>query len=223
MGWNLQQLSLNMKTVFLMVFVLAWAAVFAFAQEQTTDASNGRIGALLQQMHDEATWGMPTTNAIQLGAAVFNGNGVKQFRVYTYLYDETNFWIGLYPPSGHRLTLSLVDPDGKELEKTKAGEALCEPVSLIIRAEMKIRTGRTQAGFDALPPKNPMRYESPFNLLDCFKVEKAGTNTLTVGASVYKMGDDNGIYQIALPPVSIKVPITQADLVSHRDSKNDGK
>lgn len=214
-----------MKKHFLALFVLATVATSVFGQTNSLDTSNGRIAALLKEMHDEATWGLPTTNGIQLGVAIFNGDGVKQFhgvrqfRVFTYLYDETNFWMGLYPPSSYRLSLSLKDADGKEVEKTKEGKAITKPVGLIVKAEMKMRAGRIQGGADFLIQKNPERYESPFNLLDCFVVEKPGTNTLTVGATIYKKSSDTGIYEIALPPVSILVPITQAEIDNYRTSK----
>ncbi len=207
-----------MKKRFLTSLVLALASIFASAQDQVTDTNKARMDALFQEMHDAATWGFPTTNGIQLGAEI------KRFHVYTYLYDEgTNRWIGLFPPNGYRLSLSLKDAVGKDVQKTKEGEAITKPVGLFAKAQMKMRAGRIQNGFDLLSPKYPERYESPFNLLDCFNVEKTGTNTLMVGATLYKKSNDGDIYEIVLPPVSIRVPITQSDIDSYRASKNDAK
>jgi len=213
-----------MKKRLLTSLFLALASIFAFAQSQQADTNRTRIAGLLQEMHDAATWGLPTTNGIQLGVAIFNSNGVRQPRVFTYLYDETNFWIGLYPPSGYRLSLSLKNAEGKDVEKTKEGNNISKPVGVIIKNQIRMRPEtRVQAGFDFLPQQVPDRYEAPFNLLDCFKVEKPGTNTLTVGAVIYKKINDGGIYGIALPPVSIRVPITQADLDNYRTAKGDAK
>jgi len=218
-----------MKKQLILSTFLALVPILGLGQSQVIDTNKARMDALFQEMHDVATWGLPTTNGIQLGVAIFNGDGViqfhgvKQFRVFTYLYDETNSWFGLYPPSGYRLSISLKDVDGKEVEKTKGGEAISKPVGLIVKAEMKMRSGRIQGGFDLLAQKNPERYESPFNLLDCFNVKKAGTNTLTVGATIYKKSNDDGIYEIVLPSVSIRVPITQTDIDNYRASKNDAK
>lgn len=207
------------------ILLLALIALMPFVgQAQTIDTNKARMDALFQEMHDAATWGLPTTNGIQLGVAIFNGDGVKQFhgvkqfRVFTYLYDETNFCLVLYPPNGYRLSLSLKNADGKEMEKTKAGAAITKPVGFIVRTEMKTRSGQIQGAFDLVPKKTPVRYESLFNLLDCFKVEIPGTNTLTVSAMLYKKSNDDGIYEIALPPVSIKVPITQTDIDGYRAS-----
>jgi len=63
----------------------------------------------------------------------------------------------------------------------------------------------------------PKLYDS-FNLLDCFKVEKSGTNTLIVGGTIYKMYNEDGFRKVNLPSVSIQVLITQADLDSYRAS-----
>ena len=210
---------MNVKKRFLTSLILALAPIFASAQSQVTDTNKARMDALFQEMHDEATWGLPATNGVQLGAAIFNGDGVKLFRVYTYLYVETNFWFGLYPPNGHRLSLSLKDAGGNEVEKTKVGKAISKPVGLIAREQMKLRAEQMQGGSDLLAPKYPARYEAPFNLLDCFKVEKPGTNTLAVGTTLYKLSKNGGIYEIALPPVFIKVPITQIDLDRYKASK----
>ena len=212
---------MNMKKRSLTSLVLALASVFVSAQNQVTDTNKARMDALFQEWHDNITWGIRATNGIQLGAAMFlkDSDKANKFGTFTYLYDETNFWIGLYPPSGYRLSLSFKDAGGNEVEKTKAGKAISKLVGLIAREQMKWRAGRMQGGFDFLPQKTPIRYESPFNLLDCFKVEKTGTNTLTVGATLFKMSNDGGIYEIALPPVSIRVPITQEDLEHYKASK----
>jgi hypothetical protein len=214
-----------MKKQFLTSLALALASIFASAQNQVTDTNKARMDALFQAMHDKTTWGAPATNGIQLGVAMFQKDSDKQnkFGTYTYLYSETNRWIGLYPPSGYRLSLSLKDADGKEVEKTKYGKAISKPVGLIAKTQMWIRAGRIQNGFDFLTPKYLMRYESPFNLLDCFSVGKPGTNTLTVGATIYKKSNDDGIYEIVLPPVSMQVPITQADLDRYKASKENAQ
>ncbi len=209
---------MNMKKHLFLLIPLVLAPFWG--QGQTIDTNKARIDALFQEMHDAATWGLPATNGVQLGVAIFNGKGIKQFRVYTYLYDETNSWFGLYPPSGYRLSLSLKDVEGKEVEKTREGKDITKPVDMIVKAQMRIRTGRIQSRFDLLDQKYPERYENPFNLLDCFKVETSGTNTLTVGATLYKMNNAGNIYEISLPPVSIQVPITQTDIDSYRVSKN---
>jgi hypothetical protein len=212
-----------MKKRFLTSLVLALASIFASAQNQVTDTNKARMDALFQKMHDNITWGARATNGIQLGIAMFKNDSDKanKFGTFTYLYDETNFWIGLYSPNGYRLNLLLQDANGINVEKTKEGKAISKSVGPIIKTQMRIRSGRIQAGFDLLPQKTPMCYENPFNLLDCFDVEQAGTNTLTVGATIYKKSNDDGIYEIVLPPVSIRVSITQADIDNHRASKKD--
>lgn len=112
-----------MKKRFLTSLVLALASIFASAQDQVTDTNKARMDALFQEMHDAATWGFPTTNGIQLGVEI------KRFHVYTYLYDEgTNRWIGLFPPNGYRLSLSLKDAVGKDVQKTKEGEAITNQI-----------------------------------------------------------------------------------------------
>ena len=190
-------------------------SIFVYGQNQNADTNKTHIESLLCEIHDAANWAAPTTNGIQLGVAIFNGNGIRQFRTFTYLYDETNFWIGLYPPNGYRLILSLQDADGKNVEKTKEGNAVSKPIDFIVKTQIRMRNR-----FDLLPQKNPMRYEKPFNLLDCFKVEKPGTNTLTVSGTIYKVKKDGGIYEIALPSTSIQVPITQTDLDNYKASNN---
>ena len=200
-----------MKKLLSTLFILAMASSWIYGQNQNTDTNKAHIESLFREMHDAATWGLPTTNGIQLGVAIFNGKGVKQFRTFTYLYDETNFWVGLYPPNGYRLNLSLRDADGKNVEKTKEGKAISKPIGLIVKTQIWMRSR-----FDLLPQKTPMRYENPFNLLDCFKVEKPGTNSLTIGGTVYKRNNNGGIFPIVLPPVSMKVPVTQADVERHK-------
>jgi hypothetical protein len=135
----------------------------------------------------------------------------NKFGTFTYLYAETNFWIGHYPPKGYRLSLSLQNADGKSVEKTKEGNAISKPIGLIVKT--KIRMHSTA---NVLPQKIPERYEGPFNLLNCFKLEKAGTYVLTVGATLFKRKDDGDVYEIGLPPVAIKVTITQADIDTYR-------
>ena len=214
--------SLEMKKQFLMSLALVLAPVVATAQKDI-DTDKARIDALIQQMHDAATWGLPTTNGIQLGVAISKGSGTNQFRVFTYLYDETNFWIGLYPPSGHRLSLSLKDAGGKEFEKKKEGKAISKPVGLLDWSALKLRSSRIQGGFDLLAQKNVERYESPFNIFDCFNVQSPGTNTLTVGATLYKKSNDGNIYEVVLPAVSLPVPITQTDIDDYRALKKNAK
>jgi hypothetical protein len=226
MAWNKHKFSLNMKKQLILSTFLALVPILGLGQSQVIDTNKARMDALFQEMHDVATWGLPTTNGIQLGVAIFNGDGViqfhgvKQFRVFTYLYDETNSWFGLYPPSGYRLSLSLKGAGGSEVEKTKEGKAISKPVGLLAREQMKLRAERMQGRFDLLATKYPDRYEAPFKLLDCFMVEKPGTNTLTVGATLYKMSNDGGIYEIALPPVSIQVSVTKDDLDRYKASKD---
>lgn len=183
-------------------------------QGKVADTNEAHIEGLLKEMHDAATWGLPGTNGIQLGVAIFNGSGVKPFRTFTYLYDDTNFWIGLYPPSGYRLTFSLLGPDGENVEKTREGNELSKPIGVFVQTDMRFRSR-----LDLLPQKNPIPFERPFNLLDCFKIEKPGTNVLTIGATVYKRINDVDIGEIQLCPVSIVVPIMQADLDGYRASK----
>ena len=172
---------MNMRKLFLTSLVLVLPSIIASAQNQITDTNETIVATLHKEIHDAATWGPPTTNGLQLRAAVFSGsNGVKQFRVYTYLYDETNGWFGHFPPNGYRISLSLKGADGKEVEKTKGGRNLSKPVDRATKTQMWLRTGR-QGGADFMGPNTPRIYENPFNLLDCFKVVKPGTNTLTVG------------------------------------------
>lgn len=212
------QLNLILRMRLLTSFCLALAAIFASAQNLDADTNNAQMDCLFQEMHDATTWGLPATNGVQLGVAIFNGKGAKQFRVFTYLYDETNFWIGQYAPSGHRLSMSLKESGGKEVEKTKVGESITKPVGLLGRIQMKMRTSRTQNRFNLLAKKQPERYENPFNLLDCFNVEKPGINTLTIDSTLYKMSNHGDIYPIALPLVALQVPISQANIDNYRAS-----
>jgi hypothetical protein len=136
------------------------------------------------------------------------------------LYDETNAWTGLYPPNGYRLSLSLRDGDGKEFEKTAAGKAISKPMTASIKTQIRRRPEMsTHGAFDFVSPKKPFLYEPAFNLLDCFKVDKSGTNTLTVGTTLYRKSNEGGIYEIVLPSVSIPVPVTQSDLDLYRSLK----
>jgi len=62
-----------------------------------------------------------------------------------------------------------------------------------------------------LPPWTPYQYDK-FDLLECFKIEKPGTNTLTVRAKLYKLASYPNIEPVVLPEVSIKLILTDSDL-----------
>lgn len=204
-----------MKTLLRMLFVLvAVSHVPAFGQNTITNNSSS-LDALkreLQELHDRITWGACATNGIQIGLSIFLGDGsaAKKFGTDVYLYS-TNDWVGIYPPNGYRLSLSLKDTNGNNVEKTEQGNAISKPVGLITKYEIRKRR------FDYLAWKFPNYYEG-FYLLDCFDVKIAGTNTLMVGGTVYKW-TDAGFREIALPPVSIQVAITQSDIAYYQASK----
>jgi hypothetical protein len=211
-----------MKTLFLTLFtMLAAFNLSAYGQNGDTNPVNplatygdtnfvrslDSLRKELKPLHDSLTWGMPATNGVQMGVGIFLGDNsrAKKFGVGVYLYKETNEWIGIYPPSGYHLSLSLMDADGNSVKKTEQGKAISKPIGFITKYQ--IRNNSRTAYF---PAGCPQYYEG-FYLLDCFKVEKPGTNTLTVGGTLCKWSSGN-FNEIPLPPVSILVPITQADI-----------
>jgi hypothetical protein len=204
-----------MKRPFIILLVVTSISVMGFGQNQNVDTNKARIEMLFREMHNNATWGLPTTGGIQLGVAVVNGKNAKQFQTFTYLYDESNVWIGLYPPNGYRLNVTLQDPDGQYVAKTKEGDSIGKPVTQIVKAKIWMRSR-----IDALPQSIPIPYESPFNILDCFNVKKAGTNTLTVSGTLYKRKTNNNS-EIVLPPATLQVFISEADLLNYQASKNE--
>lgn len=207
-----------MKKTFLTLLGLGFSFIL-FAQSTGTNTDSS-IKALLREKHDAITWGAPATNGIQLGIAMFlkESDGSKKFGAFTYLYS-TNFCYGLrYPPPGYGLELSLQDSDGKLVELTQAGKAITKPISIAMYSKIE---GRSKGNF--IPPHTPLDYGNSFNLLHCFKMEKAGTYTLVVGMKIYKLKSNGGIFLIMVPSTSIKVSITQKDLDRYKESNAEGR
>jgi hypothetical protein len=215
----------DMKHILLTLFILVEVSSFV-ANAQSTNGIPANIVAELKEMHDSAKWGAPTTNGVQLGVAMYLGDDVrfKKFGTSIYLYD-TNLCGGLiYPPNGYRLELTLRDANGHSVEKTENGKAISIPMGIFVKTKLLEKANiNTENKLNFLNPSEVYRYES-FYLLNCFKVEKPGTNTLTVGTTIYKLKPDGwGVFEIVLPPTSMQVPITQVDLDSYQASKGDNK
>jgi hypothetical protein len=171
---------------------------------------------------DSAKWGA-STNGVQLGIDMpflHSPLGKNQFVVFTYLLttNVSGFFGPAPAPHGYRLDLYLRDSEEKLVKRTKAGNALCKPVNLFMKSTMHIEMVR---GVFGLMPNTPRKYDDPFNLLDCFKVEKIGTYTLFVRGKLYRQISSTDIEPMALPETSLQVLITQTDLDRYRASKED--
>jgi hypothetical protein len=97
--------------------------------------------------------------------------------------------------------------DGESIERTIDGDSLTKRIGQLDKVQMRLRSR-----FDFLPKKTSIHFEKPFDVMKCFKLKNPGTNILTVGGVIYKMNNDEEIYEIKLPPVSMQVLITQADI-----------
>lgn len=204
-----------MKAKLFVLITFLIACTFVSCAQNTNTNALASIEALLRQKHDAITWGNPSiTNGIQLGIAMFlkDSDGAKKFGTFTYLYNSNLCYGLVYPPHGYRLSLSLEDADGGKVELTKAGRALVKPIG--IRAMEAASRTRSNRGF--LSPPAPENYGNPFNILECFSIKKAGIYNLTVGATIYKLNNDGGVFPIVLPPTSMKAPINQEDIERHK-------
>jgi len=216
----------DMTGILLTLVILLGPSCCSTIAQNTNINSTSAIDILVREIHDAATWGAPATNGIQLGVAMFLGDSNKaiKFGTSAYLYDS-NVCAGLiYPPNGYRLELSLRDADGHGVEKTGNGKAISKPMSILEKTQLLAKADlNAENKLNFLEPRGICRYES-FYLLDCFKVVKPGTNTLTVGATIFKLKPNGwGAFEIVLPPASIQVPITEADLDRYRASKRDAQ
>ncbi len=205
-----------MKTIMYVLVLVAGMFAFPICFGQTNATSS-----LERAIRDSAKWG-GATNGVQLGVALYAPQNKNQFIILTYLLNtNTVAFYGPAPaPHGYRLDLSLQDSDGKLVERTKTGDALCKPVNLFMKSTMHIEM---VSGVFSLAPNAPRRYDDPFNLLDCFKVEKAGTYTLFVQGSLYRQISSTHIETMKLPKTSMRVPITQVDLDRYQASKEEAQ
>jgi len=208
-----------MKTTIYFLAILAGAFSNFICKAQSNFISSGE-----HAIRDSAKWGTPT-NGIQFGVDIpflhypFDTN---QFMTFTYLLNTnaSGFYGPAPAPHGYRLELSLQNSDGKPVKRTKTGNALCKTVNSLTKSTMHIEM---VSGVFGLVPNSPRKYDDPFNLLDCFKVEKAGTYTLFVQGKLFRQISPTHIEPMILPETSMQVPITQADLDRYQATKEDAQ
>jgi len=157
-------------------------------------------------LYKATTWG-PETNGIQFGAHISSvgPHPSEQLKVFTYLGNtrSTNRFGLLEPPHGCRLDLSLRDKNGKEVPRTRAGDALRKAVPSRLRSNGNILF---------LFPGVPTRFDAPFDLRDCFKLTEPGTYILTVKARLYALKAYPDYVPIDLPATQVSVRLTEVDL-----------
>lgn len=208
-----------MKTIMFILVLMAGMFAFSICFGQTNT-----VFSIERAIRNSARWGTPT-NGIELGVDIpflHSPFDTNQFMTFTYLLNTnaSGFYGPAPAPHGYRLDLSLQDSDGKLVKRTKTGDALCKPVNLFMKSTMHIEMVN---GIFGLAPNATRRYDDPFNLLDCFKVEKAGTYSLFVQGSLYRRISSTDIEPMTLPETCMQVPITQADLDHYQASKEDAQ
>lgn len=196
---------------FLFVFSMA-----CFRAVAASDTNSNPTLEIVRAIHDAAKWGGPSTNGVQIGVNMFlqDEYSAKKFDAVTYLYSS-NLCNGLYyPPHGFRLELAFVDVNQKEIEKTKVGKTISKSSSSSAVGKLAAQSRPT-----FLDPSGFCRYEDPFNVLDCFKIEKPGVYQLKIGTVIYKRNNAEGVFPIPVPATCFPVTISQSDLDAYREDK----
>ena len=161
----------------------------------------------LRNLYNSITWGV-ATNGVQIGIRRVYSAGDTRIPLSVHLCNTNSaLCYGLlFPPQGHRLNLTLLDASGKEVSKTKEGDAICHAVTPAVIAQLKAER-RAFSLFSG----SPYQY-SKLDLLDCFRVNDPGTYTLTVRAEIFKLAAYPAIDRWTLPPTSLKIAITKDDI-----------
>src|SRR5207245_9688109 len=102
-------------------------------------------------------------NGIRFGARISSIGSASshKFKVFTSLYNtrSTNRYGLLAPPHGSRLDIALKDKSGKEVPRTRAGSALCRPVTDHLWSRENIVLLTPEAGWNL---------DAHFDLRSCF-------------------------------------------------------
>ena len=203
-----------MKAELLIFSVFLACAISVSADEKTcvpitnnTPALN--VLATLRETRDACRWGA-STNDIVLGVGIW---GKHPLTVHTFLMaTNSRGHAGPAPaPHGYRLNLLLKDANQHAVKRTDTGDALCEPVGILMRRRMRIEA---MNGIYALGSNSPKEYDAPFNLLSCFNIEKPGNYTLFVKGVLYwrKLPPPAEIIPIDIPETTLQITVTQADI-----------
>lgn len=197
-----------MNTARIFLVAALWLSVCNSSGQTNSilDPDTNKVSQYYQEVYQTATWGSPT-NDIQFGVHIssIGPSSADKFQVFTFLNNtgSSNLY-GLWKPShGSRLDISLKGKDGKEVTRTKAGNALCKTSTKNLN-----RSG----SIVILHPYKPTRFDDHFDLQNCFKLAKPGSYDLTVKARLYSLKASPDYVPFDLPEVRIEVVLSDADL-----------
>lgn len=195
--------------IILLLLLASLCATPIWAAGETSVGTSGpanEVSPLGRAMYKSATWG-GETNGIQFGAEVssIGPHPSDQLKVFTFLCNtrSTNRYGLFEPPHGCRLDMSLSDKNGREVSRTRAGDALCKAVPSRLRSSGNVLL---------LEPGVPTRFDDHFDVRDCFKVTQPGTYILRLKARLYALKKPYPDYvSIDLPAAQVHVVLRELD------------
>jgi hypothetical protein len=171
----------------------------------TTTETNG-MSEVVRGIYVKRTWGA-ATNGIKIGARMCALGPLRADRckVITSIYysGPSEKRVVLKPPHGSLLEISLTRADGREVRRTKEGDALCK------RPPSKLRW---QSSRLYLPRRVPSNLDRPFDLRECFDLKEPGEYVLKIKAGLYLPQAYPDYSTLDVPEVRLSLKITFTDL-----------
>jgi hypothetical protein len=196
------------KTKLLLVILFAGVRFSSYGENDSNSISES-----MKWLYESIRWGV-STNGLQVGVRrVMPALGTSErIPVIVHLCNTNAVLVyGLLSiPANYRVDLSLFDSTGSPVGRTSAGNEICGPITPDVESLLKDERRPL-----ALPPSMPFQYQK-FDVADIFSVTNPGSYTLVVHANLFRVGKYPEIERIYLPPTSLNLAITEADLEKAR-------